>query len=77
MSPADMQSEIYSLDALLTYVPVTIPGQPSALRRQAYAEGEPLLGPELDTEGWKIFPDVDLRGVIFRSRTISVACSVM
>lgn len=74
--PIDIQNGIYSLDALLTYVPVTIPGEPSILRQQAYAEGEPILGPEQDPEGWKIFPNVELRGTIFKSRNIYVACSV-
>ena len=57
-------------------MPLSVPDEPSPLRQQAYAEGGPILGPEIDPDGWKTVADVDLKGTLFKSRSVSVSCSV-
>jgi len=58
------------------YQPLTIAGQPSHLRRLAYSERSPLLGPEGDPEGWKVLPPMTIKGTIFNIHGIEVICTV-
>lgn len=42
----------------------------------AYQENIPLLSPELDPLGWKIFPPVDMNGTLFHVMKVSVHCTL-
>ncbi|TDL19902.1 hypothetical protein BD410DRAFT_805366 [Rickenella mellea] len=57
------------------YTPRSKPGPPSPLRQKAYSEGVPLLGPDADPEGWKIF-SVDVQGKLFDAVDVGVKCSL-
>jgi len=66
-------------DRLVTnfgYVPTTVPGLPSPLRRLAYSEGNGLLGPDGDPEGWKVLPPVKVKGALFDGKEVDVDCTV-
>jgi hypothetical protein len=58
------------------YHPITLPDPPSSLRRLAYSEGSPLIGPEGDPEGWKVLPPVKIRGTLFGTKEVEVDCTV-
>lgn len=58
------------------YHPTTLPDPPSPLRRLAYSEGSPLIGPEGDPEGWKVLPQVKIRGTLFGTKEVEVDCTV-
>ncbi|KAJ6562567.1 hypothetical protein B0H19DRAFT_1260136 [Mycena capillaripes] len=51
------------------YFSMQQPGPPSELRRLAYQENSPLLGPDADPEGWHTQP-VSAKGKIFASRSL-------
>lgn len=53
-----------------------MPEPPSPLRRIAYAEGSPLIGPEGDPEGWKILPGLKIKGTLFNTKDVEVDCTV-
>lgn len=61
---------------MFIYVPATKPDPPSPLRQLAYQENSPLLGPDGDPEGWKVFPSVKIRGRIFSARDVELRCTV-
>lgn len=65
-----------SLTAPIGYTPRTRPGPPSILRQQAYGEGYELLGPEIDPDGWKVFPAYELKGFLFKALDVTVTFSV-
>ncbi|KAJ6514176.1 hypothetical protein C8R47DRAFT_1206555 [Mycena vitilis] len=50
------------------------PGPPSALRRLAYQENSPLLGPDADPVGWSAHP-ISVKGRIFASRELEATCT--
>ncbi|KAF4614118.1 hypothetical protein D9613_007827 [Agrocybe pediades] len=58
------------------YQPVTIAGQPSALRRLVYSEHSALLGPEGDPEGWKVLPPLAMKGKIFNTEEVELTCTL-
>jgi len=58
------------------YHPNTLPDPPSPLRRLAYSEGSPLVGPEGDPEGWKVLLPVKIRGTLFGTKEVEVDCTV-
>ncbi|CAK5269637.1 unnamed protein product [Mycena citricolor] len=58
------------------YVPGTRPSPPSALRRLAYQQNTPLIGPEIDTAGWKQFPALHVKGTIFNKRPVEIICTL-
>ncbi|KAJ7661671.1 hypothetical protein B0H17DRAFT_1094182 [Mycena rosella] len=50
------------------------PGPPSALRQLAYQENSPLLGPDVDAEGWDNQP-FSAKGTVFASRMVDIKCT--
>lgn len=66
---------INRLQTSLIYIPTTRPDPPSLLRQLAYQENTPLLGPEVDPEGWKSVP-FHIRGTIFNTRRVEADCTV-
>jgi len=60
----------------LGYLPKTFPDPPSALRRLAYEEGNQLIGPDGDPEGWKILAPIKVKGTIFSVKQVEVECTV-
>ena len=61
---------------MIAYTPCITPDPPSPLRQLAYEERSPIPGPEIDPAGWKVFPEVAMRGSIFNNREVTVYCSV-
>lgn len=57
-------------------MPVTKPSPLRPLRRQAYLEGTPLVGPEGDPEGWIVLPTYKYLGTLFNTRKAEVSCTV-
>jgi len=64
------------LGTLLLYVPCIKPEPPSALRQLAYQEGSPILGPDIDPDGWKTLKPTFINGTIFRDRSIDAKCTL-
>lgn len=65
-----------SLSTFIAYTPCITPDPPSPLRQLAYMERSPIPGPEIDPEGWKVFPVVVMQGTVFNNREATVYCSV-
>ncbi|TDL20412.1 hypothetical protein BD410DRAFT_370315 [Rickenella mellea] len=53
---------IHRLSTFFVYAPRSEPASFSPLRQAAYRENTPLLGPENDPQGWKVFPSVVMSG---------------
>ncbi|KAI0749677.1 hypothetical protein C8Q80DRAFT_1163385 [Daedaleopsis nitida] len=66
----------HTLTTPFAYLPITRATAPSALRQLAYAEGNALVGPLGDPEGWKVLPPVKLAGTIFDTRQVEVECTL-
>ncbi|TDL19924.1 hypothetical protein BD410DRAFT_791559 [Rickenella mellea] len=60
---------------MFQYTPRSKPASASLLRQTAYRENTPLLGPAIDSLGWKIFPRVVVQGTLFNVMKVDVACS--
>jgi hypothetical protein len=72
-----MQTPRYgSLSTNFGYRPVTRPNPSSALRQLAYREGSNLIGPDGDSNGWKVLPPVKITGSLFDVRTVQATCIV-
>jgi len=56
------------------YHPITLPEKPSPLRLLAYSEGSSLVGPEGDPEGWKVLPEIKIKGTLFNIKKVEVNC---
>lgn len=67
---------VHRLTSQIGYVPLTKPKPPSQLRRLAYQENVPVLGPDVDPQGWKAFQDVEIKGKLFKAVDVNVTCSV-
>ncbi|TDL20418.1 hypothetical protein BD410DRAFT_790898 [Rickenella mellea] len=52
----------YELTTPFVYTPRSEPKSFSLLRISAYRENAPLNGPDLDPDGWKVFPPVQITG---------------
>ncbi|KAI5122909.1 hypothetical protein M0805_007587 [Coniferiporia weirii] len=65
-----------TLSTSFAYVPRWVAPPPSTLRRLAYSDGSPLIGPEGDPEGWKILPSVKVTGTLFDAKTIEVEATL-
>jgi len=65
-----------SLMQYVEYLPDTKPKPPSTLRLLAYAENTPILGPDVDPFGWHVSPDIEIRGNIFKTRSVTAKCSL-
>jgi hypothetical protein len=57
-------------------MPSIQPSPPSPLRRLAYEENIPLLGPDTDPDGWKCLNPFIVRGTVFNTRLVAVKCIV-
>ncbi|KAJ7707458.1 hypothetical protein B0H17DRAFT_1032749 [Mycena rosella] len=64
------------IQTMFNYVPASRPSPPSLLRRLAYLENSPLLGPEADPEGWHSLPSFTVRGIVFSARQTAVTCNL-
>ena len=60
----------------MVYIPLTRPTIASPLRRLAYQERSPLLGPDADPEGWNLLPPCTIKGKVFSSRQVDMKCEV-
>ncbi|KAI0052246.1 hypothetical protein FA95DRAFT_1569344 [Auriscalpium vulgare] len=58
------------------YLPRIIAEPPSAPREVAYREGTLPPGPELDPDGWKALPPIDIRGRLFSTKPVNVRCTL-
>lgn len=65
-----------SIKTAFGYVPSSRPDTPSVLRQASYAQNLPLMGPDADPEGWRTYDPVVVRGVMFKTRPVQVACAV-
>ncbi|KAJ6629497.1 hypothetical protein B0H10DRAFT_1868027 [Mycena sp. CBHHK59/15] len=63
------------LTATFGYFSMRQPDPPSPLRKLAYQENSPLLGPESDPEGWHTLEPFSIDGVVFSARYVSVKCT--
>jgi hypothetical protein len=58
------------------YLPTTLPDRPSHLRVLAYSERSPLIGPEGDPEGWKVLPNIKIKGTLFTTKEVDLDCTL-
>lgn len=65
-----------SLSTTFVYIPATRPAPPSPLRQLSYQEFSPVLGPDIDPEGWTTLPPVKIQGKLFNNRNIEVVCDL-
>ncbi|KAI0052249.1 hypothetical protein FA95DRAFT_1483827 [Auriscalpium vulgare] len=63
------------LSTSFVYLPRSVAEPPSLMRTIAYQEMTPLLGPEEDPPGWKVFPPLTVEGTLFNTRSVSVQCT--
>lgn len=61
---------------MIAYVPAIRPPEPSLLRRLAYQENIPILGPEADPDGWQQMKPFTTRGTVFKKRQVDLHCKV-
>jgi hypothetical protein len=58
------------------YWPRSTAEPPSELRRQAYAEGHGLIGPDGDPKGWQKLDDIIIKGTLFEVKEVEVKYEV-
>ncbi|KAK0193943.1 hypothetical protein F5146DRAFT_1033401 [Armillaria mellea] len=75
ISRSKMRSDSH-IKTAFGYVPSSRPDTPSVLRQASYAQNLPLVGPDADPEGWRTYDPVAIRGVMFKSRPVQVACTI-
>jgi len=54
------------------FIPLLRPSPSSLLRLETDCEGAHSFGQEVDPDGWKVFPSIEIRGILFESRPVSV-----
>ncbi|KAI0052247.1 hypothetical protein FA95DRAFT_1601919 [Auriscalpium vulgare] len=64
----------HDLYTSFVYLPRSIAEPPSVMRRVAYQEMTPLLGPEEDPQGWKVLHPLGIEGTLSKKRSVSVQC---
>ncbi|TCD63202.1 hypothetical protein EIP91_005841 [Steccherinum ochraceum] len=64
-----------TLSTSFVYIPVSRAEPPSRLRQLAYTDSSPLIGPDVDPEGWKVLPPIQVAGLAFNTRPAEVACT--
>jgi hypothetical protein len=67
---------VLSLPTVFGYVPLSFPPRPSRTREIAYLNGVVPLGPLYDPEGWSVLPEVELHGMAFEQRKVTIKCYV-
>ncbi|KAK0223391.1 hypothetical protein IW262DRAFT_1269466 [Armillaria fumosa] len=75
ISRSKMRSDSH-IKTAFGYVPSSRPDTPSVLRQASYAQNLPLVGPDADPEGWRTHDPVVVRGVMFKTRPVQVACTI-
>ncbi|KAF8908137.1 hypothetical protein CPB84DRAFT_1822211 [Gymnopilus junonius] len=65
-----------ALSAPFAFIPLTTPPPLPPLRRLAYQEGTPLLGPKVDPDGWHHNDSVQIQGVLFNNQSAKVECKL-
>ncbi|THH08878.1 hypothetical protein EW145_g2410 [Phellinidium pouzarii] len=68
---------MFKVNQTFAYVPRWIAPPPSSLRRLAYSDGSPLIGPEGDPEGWKNLPPVKVAGTLFDAKTVQFEATLV
>ncbi|TFK40190.1 hypothetical protein BDQ12DRAFT_772139 [Crucibulum laeve] len=58
------------------YYPSVFADPPSSLRRLAYTENSPLIGPDGDPEGWKMLPPIKVTGSLFSVKEVDIECQL-
>ena len=66
----------HRLGTLFGFVPRVRPSPPTPLRSLAYQDERPLLGPDLDPDGWHVLPSVTITGRVFGVRVVNITCTV-
>ncbi|KAH7925635.1 hypothetical protein BV22DRAFT_421338 [Leucogyrophana mollusca] len=61
---------------VIYFTPLIRPKPASLLRQISYQEHSPLLGPDLDPDGWHTLPAVNAAGRIFNVRDVEVNCTL-
>ncbi len=64
------------IPAQFGYVPITRPSPLPTLRRLAYAQGTPLIGPTGDPDGWHSSEAIRMKGLVFNTRPLHMDCQV-
>lgn len=64
------------LQTKLTYIALEQPEPPSLLRQLSYQENTPVLGPDVDPQGWKTLPTVVVSGTVFGDHRVDISCTV-
>jgi len=64
-----------AFNTTFVYIPVTQASPPSKLRKMAYQDQTPLVGPEIDFDGWKVFPSFKITGTLFNTLPVDIECS--
>ncbi|KAF9048579.1 hypothetical protein BJ165DRAFT_1032607 [Panaeolus papilionaceus] len=60
----------------INYIPVIIPPPIPHLRQMAYHDGDPILGPSIDPDGWTAVEPVRIKGKLFQKRLVEVTCKL-
>ncbi|KAI5122179.1 hypothetical protein M0805_007076 [Coniferiporia weirii] len=61
---------------LVGYVPATRPNPPSYLRGSAYQKKTLILDPDIDTEGWEVSSEVQVKGKLFKVVHVTISPSL-
>ncbi|KDR70203.1 hypothetical protein GALMADRAFT_76281 [Galerina marginata CBS 339.88] len=62
------------LSTPFAYIPVVQPPPLPPLRRLAYEEGTPILGPKVDPDGWYLPKPVQIEGSLFNDHSVRAEC---
>ncbi|KAF9475101.1 hypothetical protein BDN70DRAFT_996645 [Pholiota conissans] len=66
----------HRIPAQFGYIPITLPPPLPPLRRLAYEQGTPLIGPTSDPDGWHASETIRMRGSIFNTRSLHMECQL-
>jgi len=58
------------------FIPITRPPSFPPLRRLAYQEESPLLGPTVDPDGWHSMDSIRIKGRMFNNRPVHIGCTL-
>ncbi|KAK0500298.1 hypothetical protein EDD18DRAFT_1149347 [Armillaria luteobubalina] len=65
-----------TLSPYFAYVPLRFAQPPTPLRQLALREGSPLLGPNIDPEGWQTSEPIKISGVLFNTKRVEAECTL-
>ncbi|KAF9563246.1 hypothetical protein CPC08DRAFT_686837 [Agrocybe pediades] len=66
----------HRIPAQIGFIPIGRPAPFSPLRKLAYQEGTPLLGPVIDPEGWHASEPEQIQISVFGNRTVQIRCTL-